>query len=165
MTSTVHPCDLHGRPLPPRNRSATRQRPGEQWPFLRSSVEPGKPHQAKHLNVIKTTQLRLRGEGRRRLEGGSWEGESHPRPPAWELWPRQGPAGTTEKPSHCVDRNVEAREPAFLQPTVGLTPDSGLIPHSLVPPLPPEQDPPRAGFVHCCSPNRAELILRPEHEG
>ena len=94
--------------------------------------------------------------------------DSHPHAPSWELWPCQGPAGTTEQPSHWVDGNMEVSEPTFLQPAVSQTPDQVLsnisrpIPQSVVPappPLPPEQEAPRAGLVHCSSPSRAELIL------
>ncbi|XP_030617127.1 uncharacterized protein LOC111180932 [Delphinapterus leucas] len=89
----------------------SRLQPGEQWLFLRSFTEPGKPHRATHLNVS---------------------------------------------------------EPTFLQPAVNQTPDRVLssisrpIPQFVVPappPLPPEQDAPRVGLVHCSSPSRAELIL------
>lgn len=67
-----------------------------------------------------------------------------------------------------MDGNVEASQSEFLQSNISQTPErtlssiSRLIPCSLVPappPIPPEQDAPGAGLVHCCSPNRAELIL------
>lgn len=52
------------RPLPVRNRSArTAATRKEQWPFLASSEELGKPHQAKHLNVIKNHPVKAQASG------------------------------------------------------------------------------------------------------
>lgn len=69
LTSTVYPCDLHVLPLPSRNRSAsTVQQPQGTMALSSLLLEASKPHQAKHLNVIKPPRESTSKRGGRRLE-------------------------------------------------------------------------------------------------
>lgn len=138
----------------------TPQQPEEQWPFLRPSAEPSKPHQAKHLNVIKNHPVWAEGRGAGRDgRGGLLVGDSHPHPPVPELC-LQGPQSS--RAPGCMGlrrpRNLHSSSPLSSDARRGAQwylPAQPIFPSSAPPPPRPEQLPPRAGLVHGCVLNPA----------